>query len=238
MLPPITTARCTVIARLPSPRAGADESSRCRPALALRAVRLHRLRSPAQLSSAGGRELERVAGPAPRLLGDQDRSAEDLGELLHARRDVHRVADRGVLAPPRGADVAHHDRARVHADPHAQRRLAARDARAVERGERLLHGRAQRTARGAWSGWATGAPKYAMSPSPRYLSSVPPCAKTVSTMRAWYSFSMATTCSPESASLRAVNSRRSLKRRVTSRLSPAAAPSPSASTRAATWGEK
>src|SRR5207245_2887285 len=82
---------------------------------------------------------------------------------------------------------------------------------------------AQCTARAAWSGCATGAPKYAMRPSPRYLSSVPPCAKTVSTMRAWYSFSMATTRSLASVSLNAVNSRRSLKRRVTSRLSPAPA---------------
>src|SRR5438046_1196045 len=34
-----------------------------------------------------------------------------------------------------------------------------------------------------------------MRPSPRYLSRVPPCAKALSTMCAWYSFSMATTCS-------------------------------------------
>src|SRR5262249_12650181 len=38
--------------------------------------------------------------------------------------------------------------------------------------------RAQRTARAAWSGCATGAPKYAMRPSPRYLSRVPPWLKT------------------------------------------------------------
>src|SRR5262249_55937533 len=31
---------------------------------------------------------------------------------------------------------------------------------------------AHRTARVAWSAWSTGAPKYAISPSPRYLSSV------------------------------------------------------------------
>src|SRR5438034_6023832 len=42
---------------------------------------------------------------------------------------------------------------------------------------------AQRTARTAWSGCATGAPKYAMIPSPMYLSSVPPWWKIVSTMR-------------------------------------------------------
>jgi N-methylhydantoinase A/oxoprolinase/acetone carboxylase beta subunit len=43
---------------------------------------------------------------------------------------------------------------------------------------------AQRTARSAWSGCATGAPTYAMMPSPRYLSSVPPWAKSVATIRA------------------------------------------------------
>src|SRR5213083_1915810 len=75
-----------------------------------------------------------------------------------------------------------------------------------------------------------------MMPSPMNLSSVPPEAKIVSTMRAWHSLSMATTWSLVNDSLRAVKSRRSLKRIVTSRLSPAPT-SPYSSSRAATGGE-
>ncbi len=96
---------------------------------------------------------------------------------------------------------------------------------------------AQRTARSAWSACTTGAPKYAMIPSPMNLSRVPPNAKICATMRPWHSFRSATTSSHASDSLSVVKSRMSLKSTVTSRASPAPTV-PVASSRSATCGEK
>src|SRR5476651_787404 len=49
---------------------------------------------------------------------------ELLAELLEALGHVHRVADDGEVDPARRADVAHDDGSRMHADAHADRRLA------------------------------------------------------------------------------------------------------------------
>ena len=58
-------------------------------------------------------EVERVAGKAARHLGDHDRAGLCGG--LHPRGHVHRVAQRRVLVPQVGPDVADHDRAAVDA---------------------------------------------------------------------------------------------------------------------------
>src|SRR5262249_28336820 len=163
-----------------------------------------------------------------RLLGHEDRHAALLRQLLDPGRDVHGVADRRVLAPLGRPDVADDHGARMDADTHPERGRPAGRALRIQAAERRVHR----------AGAADGAPKYAMIPSPRYLSSVPPCAKSVSTMRAWYSFRIRTTSSLGSDSPSAVKSRRSLKRIVTSRLSPAGPCSSRVSSIADTCGEK
>src|SRR5262249_10344797 len=142
------------------------------------------------------------------------------------------------LASPCGAHVAHDDRPRVHADAHPERRLAARHARCIEGLQAPLH--RERTPHGArrMVCLVDGAPKYAISPSPRYLSSVPPYAKTSATIASWNSFSIATTCGPARCSLSAVKPRRSLKSTVASRVSPAASVPPASASHSATCGEK
>src|SRR3989441_7555977 len=70
-------------------------------------------------------EVQRLEVPADRLvrrLGD-DHTSGARG-LLHARREVRRVADRGVVHPEIVADPAHDDGPRVDADPHLQTEAA------------------------------------------------------------------------------------------------------------------
>ena len=97
------------------------------------------------------------------------------------RGEVHRVADDRVLAPLLRADVADDGLAGVHADADPQRRLALRRrAAALKPASACCISSAQATARPAWSGWSSGAPKYASMPSPMNLSSVPPWRNTTS----------------------------------------------------------
>src|SRR5213593_2464412 len=70
-------------------------------------------------------EVQRLEVPADRLvrrLGDHH--APRARGLLHARREVRRVADRGVVHPEVVADPAHDDGPRVDADPHLQTEAA------------------------------------------------------------------------------------------------------------------
>src|SRR5207247_11286924 len=97
-----------------------------------RDVALDRPRLPGDVERAGRPELDLRSRTGARLGGDENGSAVPLLRLLDVRRDVDRVADRRVLAAPRRADVADDDAARMDADPHAQRRLAARRTLAVQ----------------------------------------------------------------------------------------------------------
>ncbi len=54
-----------------------------------------------------------------RWTASDTRISPGLRQLFEARRHIHGVADRGEVRPPIGADVAHHDRAGVDADAHA-----------------------------------------------------------------------------------------------------------------------
>src|SRR5207249_102736 len=70
-------------------------------------------------------EVQRLEVAADRLvrrLGDHH--APRTRGLLHARREVRRVADRGVVHPEVVADPAHDDGPRVDADPHLQTEAA------------------------------------------------------------------------------------------------------------------
>jgi hypothetical protein len=94
-----------------------------------------------------GDEANRVAGLTPGLVRDQDPRGMDLRQLLEPRGDVHRVTDRRVLAPARGADVADDDASGVDTDARAERGLPSYHALDVQLCQLSLH--RQRAADGA-----------------------------------------------------------------------------------------
>ena len=81
----------------------------------------HLALAPAHLGLA---DLDQVVGRARELLlgrvGDVELMRRALGHALQARGGVRRVAERGVLEPPLGADVARHHRPGVQADAHLE----------------------------------------------------------------------------------------------------------------------
>jgi hypothetical protein len=81
-------------------------------------VHANRLRGPLHLEGAEVGEVE-VARREPRRRLGHERLAR-LGELLHARREPHHSALRGVVHAQVVADLAHHDLARVDPHPHAE----------------------------------------------------------------------------------------------------------------------
>src|SRR5439155_10566313 len=102
-------------------------------------VGLERLGLAGDSHGRGGYECDRRADATARLFGDEDGHPLQLREPLDARGDVHRVADRGVLAPAWRPDVAEHDSARVNPDTHAEWRFAVSGTLAVEFVEGPLH---------------------------------------------------------------------------------------------------
>ena len=155
----------------------------------------HFQRRPPTTHVDGARRGQRdpIAELLPGRVRNEDVYTLDPGQLLQPRSDVHCVADDGVVAALRRPDVAQDTRAGV--DPDTTRSGGSprppRSWLSAASASRMAT--AHRTARDAWSGCATGAPKYAISPSPRYLSSVPPCAKITSTVRSKNVFKSATT---------------------------------------------
>jgi len=73
-----------------------------------------------------------------RLAGDEDARVRLLGQSLDTAREVHRVADRGVVELLPGADEPDHGRARVDADSHVEV-AALLPQLALERDQDLLH---------------------------------------------------------------------------------------------------
>jgi hypothetical protein len=71
--------------------------------------------------------------------GAADENRAGLGDALQARRDIHRIAERGVLHSQIGADAADDDRAGMQPDSHAQRNAQARFEIGVDALERGLH---------------------------------------------------------------------------------------------------
>ena len=108
------------------------------------------------------------------------------------------------------------DGPRMDADPHVSG-FAPFPTRSALRMRRCLASRAHRTARCVVR--LRRALKYAMRPSPRYLSSVPPCANSTSTMRSRNAFNSSTTAAAGSAS-QVARSRGRQNRIVTSRARP------------------
>ena len=84
-------------------------------------------------------EVERLEEPADRPVRRfADQHAAGAGRLLEPRRDVRRVADRGVVHPQVVADAADDDRARVEADAHPEAGpCAGLELAAVDRGRAL-----------------------------------------------------------------------------------------------------
>ena len=110
-------------------------------------------------------------------LPHDDRHLVALGEALEARGEVHAVAQHGVVQARGRADVAR-DHARG-VEAHADLRDAGRP-RAASAGPRRAHARRGSRARprpraARRRRASTGAPKTAITPSPRYLSTTPPC---------------------------------------------------------------
>ena len=128
-----------------------------------------RLALAAQLDRRALHEAAVVAlQQAQGRLRDQHGVAGLARELLDARRGVDGVADHGELQAPAAADRAGHHDARVDADADPQ--VAA--VHVVD--EHAAISIAASTARSAWPGRRSGAPKTASSPSPTNLFAWPP----------------------------------------------------------------
>ena len=97
-----------------------------------------------------------------------------LGDVQEPRGEVGGVAHRRVVHAQVTPDGAHHHRTGIDADPDPEVDAvtsAARDREAA-RGRPWMPS-AARSARWAWSSWAIGAPKSAITPSPRNWLIVP-----------------------------------------------------------------
>ena len=127
-----------------------------------------------------GLALEAVANQLPGGVPQHHLSGPGDGRLQAAGR-VHDVADHRVVLALGRSDVADHDPAGVDPIRIAMSRCASDSALSSAR--RSCIRSAHSTARAAWSGIGSGAPKKAIMPSPRNLSRVPSSSKTTSVRR-------------------------------------------------------
>ncbi len=111
-------------------------------------------------------------------------AAKLAGQRLKPACRIHCGADHREFEPVE-ADISEHDRAVMQADAEPDRRLAAALRSLIQCADRADHGlrAAQRVP--ASESLANGVPNVAISPSPRYLSSVPPCRNTSRSIRSW-----------------------------------------------------
>ena len=120
------------------------------------------------------------------ILRGDDRAAYRPGDLLEPARHVHDVADDGELDALPAAEIAYRHRTAVDSDRHAKRIWRRElDLFRFQRSISCWSSKAQASARAGASGCRSMEPKVAMKPSPRYLSSVPPCLNTMALLRSW-----------------------------------------------------
>ncbi len=125
------------------------------------------------------------AGLLHQRVADHDGASEFAGQRLEPARRVYGGADHGEFEPVE-ADISQHDLPVVQSDTDLDRRLVA--AHRVLCSTRQIdadHALAQRKAFSASESPANGVPNVAIKPSPRYLSSVPPCWNTSRSIRSW-----------------------------------------------------
>src|SRR5262249_49049846 len=109
---------------------------------------------------------------------DRDGGAELAGEPLEARGEVYHVADRGVdepiARPHRPPGPASAATAGPPATPTPTAPGALSGGSTARRWAAAISSQAASTETRAWSGIGSGAPKPAMTPSPRNSTTVPP----------------------------------------------------------------
>jgi hypothetical protein len=94
-----------------------------------------------------------------------------------ARSGVQHIAERRIFQRGTGADIANHGNAGVNPDTGVAETDAARLWLGAEAAGERIDPNAALTARSAWSGWSTGAPKNASTASPMNSFTIPPSAK-------------------------------------------------------------
>ena len=165
---------------------------------------------PFQLELPPAAPLEERLDRAVRRVVDEHGSR--LGRRLEPRRDVDRVAERGVLDPRPAPTSPDHDRSRRGADPDAEA-LGAPAAPHLARVLLHLADDAERAANGPLGVVlaVVGAPKNASTPSPARSLTWPPSDSTSPTIRATASPTTSFTSSGSSRSPSAVEPTTSAK---------------------------
>jgi hypothetical protein len=112
---------------------------------------------------------------------------------LKAGGEVHIIADDRVLHALDRTDRASKHFASCQPDGDLDRHISALDPPGVVAPKRpRIMSVATNSALSASAALVTGAPKIAINPSPKYLSSMPPCVKITSTISVKCSFSIVT----------------------------------------------